>query len=174
MEFNLLFGLVSALAFEIQFIVNHDATHDYFYFNGENETAHLFRENNTVTLHLAKDLNYTIYQADILSTLSFTWDDFKVNGIAMTLVQDNGDVNKSRYSTFTFLSPIVHEPVLDCSAQPVINFKTINYGYIIAIVSIIAFIFDLKPAVVKRIRDLLIKEHIYETTQRMSTEAEEY
>ncbi len=173
MDFNLLFGLVSALAFQIQFIVNHDAKQDYFYFDGENETAHLFRENNTVTLHLAKDPNYTVYQVDILNTLTFSWDNFKVNGTPMALVQDNGDVSKSQYSTFTFLSPVVHDPDLDCSTQPVINFKTINYGYIIAIVSVIAFVFDLKPAVVKRIRDLL-KEHVYETAPRMSTAAEEY
>ena len=89
MEFNLLFGLVSTLSFHIQFIVTHDERQDYFYFSGENETAHLFRENNTVTLYLAKDLNFSIYEADLLGTLSFTWEDFKINGIAMTLVRAN-------------------------------------------------------------------------------------
>ncbi len=172
MEFNLLFGLVSALSFQIQFIVNHDETQNYFYFSGENETAHLFRENNTVTLYLAKDLNFTIYEADILSTLSFTWEDFKINGIAMTLVRENGNVDNSRYNTFTFLSPMIHEPILDCSTQHFINFKSINYGYLIAIVSIVAVIFDLKPVVVKRIQEILLKQNIYESAQRISTETE--
>ncbi|MCP4458323.1 MAG: hypothetical protein GY816_09930 [Cytophagales bacterium] len=172
MEFNLLFGLVSALSFHIQFIVTHDERQDYFYFSGENETAHLFRENNTVTLYLAKDLNFSIYEADFLGTLSFTWEDFKINGIAMTLVRANGNVESSKYNTFTFLSPMIHEPLLVCSTQPVMTFKSINYGYLIAIVSIVAAVFDLKPVVVKRIRDILLKQHIYETAQRMSTETE--
>ncbi len=172
MEFNLLFGLVSALAFQIQFIVNHNEKQDYFYFSGENETAHLFRENNTVTLYLAKDFNFTVYEADILSTLSFVWEDFKVNGIAMTRVRENGNVDNSRYNNFTFLSPLIHEPILDCSAQPIINFKSINYGYIIAIVSIVAVIFDLKPVVVKMVQDILLKQYVYETAQQISTERE--
>ncbi len=161
MEFNLLFGMVSALTFSIQFIVNQDEQQDYFIFNGEN---------STVILYLAKDHNFTIHQSNILSKLSFDWKGFKVNNVSMSLTQSNGDIHNPMYNTFTFLSPMMSEPILDCSTQPVVNLKTINYGYIIAIVSLVAVIFDLKPIVVKRIRDLLLNGNIYEAMQRRSAD----
>ena len=53
MNFNFLFSVVSALSFVVEFPVNSNNTQDYFFFEGNNQTAHLYRENKTLFLHLS-------------------------------------------------------------------------------------------------------------------------
>ena len=81
MNFNLLFSAVSALSFIIEFPKTTEERQDYFIFEGINQAAHLFRENETLILHLSFNAEYTTFKAGIEEeTFEFSWSGFEVDG----------------------------------------------------------------------------------------------
>ena len=133
MNFNFLFSVVSALSFVIEFPVNSNNTQDYFFFEGNNQTAHLYRENKTLFLHLNHNhgkmfsfLNATIKR----ETFIFSWEGFKVDEVDMLLQKSNGDVQHTKFEHFTFVSPIINVLDIESPATPVYNLENdVNYWY---------------------------------------------
>ena len=72
MEFNILFALTASLNFIIDFMILPYARQDFLFFAGQNTSAHLYRENNSVFLHLQNNANYETYQTDIENKLEFS------------------------------------------------------------------------------------------------------
>ena len=149
MDFILLFSLIGSLSFDLQFEIQKMDQQDFFFFEGANTTAHLFRKNSTILLYLRKEGEYNTYQTEIIDELDFSWDGFKVNGSAMTLVMNN-TITNINFDTFTFLSPILN---FDTREEPVIMpiSEKINYGYIMGVVFIVALLFESRPRIISLI-----------------------
>ena len=154
MEFNLLFSVVGALSFVIEFDILPDERQDFLFFTGDNTSAHLFREKNTVFLHIA-DTHFETYRTDIENRLEFSWDGFKVNGTEMKKVKTNGNVAKLNFDVFTFLSPIVkNEPREEAIIETLLTSEKLNYYYILAIVFLSVLLIDSKPRTFHLIQDI--------------------
>lgn len=165
MQFNLLFAVITNLTFTIDFKILPDAQQDYLYFAGQNTTAHLYRENNTVFLHLQSGSEYELYQTNIKNKLEFSWQKFKINGTEMTKVKSSRNESlELTFDTFTFLSPIIStfDPQEEPIIKTILESEKINYYYILAIVLCVVLVFDVKPRVFKLLQDLITKTNDYE------------
>ncbi len=145
MNFNILFTLLSTLSFTLHFDNTPDQRQDFFIFDGENSTAHLFRENRTLILYIRQSENYTIYRyVNVSDKFAFTWDGYRVNKREMTEFESNGNISNNNNMTFigyTILSPITfnHDDLAcDYVAEKVYQPSKMNYGYLILIVFVIA------------------------------------
>ena len=166
MEFNILFAIATSLNFTIKFLILPDARQDFLFFAGQNSSAHLYRENNSVFLHLQNDTNYETYQTNIKNKLEFSWQDFKINDTKMTRIKSSHNESlQLKFDVYTFLSPIIEnipqeEPII----STILNSEKINYYYILAIILCVVLIFDTKPRIFKLLQGLITKkEAIYET-----------
>ena len=90
MNFTILFHLIGNLNFHVQFSLHSHNTQDFFIFQDENSSAHLYRENETVSLYLREEKDFEVYQMHILNELNFSWIGFKVNGIDMKQIKATG------------------------------------------------------------------------------------
>ena len=61
MNFTLLFTVVENLSFVIDFKLSLDQKQDFLFFEGVNDSAHLFRQNSTILLNV----NNELYKTDI-------------------------------------------------------------------------------------------------------------
>ena len=133
MNFNLLFTVVSSLSFVIEFPVNSNNTQDYFFFEGINSTAHLYREDKTLFLHLNHDHGkvFSLFNTTIDGdSFLFSWEGFKMNEVDMLLQRSNGELKQTRFEHFTFLSPIIDDLDIEPPPVHVYNLKTdVNYWY---------------------------------------------
>ena len=133
MNFNFLFSVVSALSFVVEFPVNSNNTQDYFFFEGNNQTAHLYRENKTLFLHLNHNHGkmFSFFNTTIKrGTFLFSWKGFKVDGVDMLLQRSNGDIQHSKFEHFTFVSPIINVLDIESPVTPVYNLENdVNYWY---------------------------------------------
>ena len=143
---TLLLTSITALSFSVVFENKFNDRQDYFIFEGKNQLAHLSRVNNTLTLIINKEENYSIHKSIIASSnFTFSWIGFKVNEQKMELEKGNGEISNLRYENFTFLSllktfPIEPVPVqvLNCSED------SINYWYILLMIIISGVLFESK------------------------------
>ena len=136
MNFNILFTLLSTLSFELYFDVSPRQKQDFFLFDGENSTAHLFRENQTLVLYLKQGGNYAIYKyPHIDEGFSFSWVDFKVNDEVMKLHESVGDITNMSFDGYTLISPvIIPREICKTSTEHVYKISQTNYIYILLIV----------------------------------------
>ena len=67
MNFTLLFTVVENLSFVIDFKLSLDQKQDFLFFEGVNDSAHLFRQNSTILLNV----NNELYKTDIVDRNSF-------------------------------------------------------------------------------------------------------
>ncbi len=112
MNINFVYTLVTSLTFTVVFDVNDSQKQNYFIFDGEEATAHLFRENHTMTLYLSDRDNNAIYQtSNINSTFIFSWVGYQINNMYMNKTSYNGSLGSLEFDGFTFLSP--HMEILD-------------------------------------------------------------
>ena len=159
MEFNLLFTLVGNLTFVIEFDILPGPTQDFLFFNGDNASAHLYRENRTVILHVA-DVGFETYKSTIENKLEFSWEGFKINGTEMDKTKSNGSIDL-RFDTFTFLSPIiaVHDinPREEEIIDEILSSETVNYYYILLIVLLVVLVVYSKPRTFRLVQSLLCK-----------------
>ena len=121
MNFTILFHLIGGLNFHVQFSLHSHNTQDFFIFQGENSSAHLYRDNETVSLYLREDKDFEVYQMHILNELKFSWIGFKVNGIDMKKIKSTGVTSMGELNEFTFLSPVV-----DLQADALMNLCSPN------------------------------------------------
>ena len=146
MNFNLLFSLLATQSFVVEFSVHVGNRQDYFFLEGDDQTAYLYRDNYTLGLHLSRGGNYSIYKTQIdQRNFIFSWHGFSVDGVRMTLSDAAGSIGALNFNNFTFISPIVevisHEGEIDCVYQ--LN-DNVNYWYIFLIVLVVSALFESK------------------------------
>ena len=177
MKFTILFHLIGGLNFHVQFSLHSHSTQDFFIFQGENSSAHLYRENRTVSLYLREDKDFEVYQMHILNELKFSWREFKVNGIDMKKIKSTGVTNMEGLNGFMFLSPVVDlqadalmnlcshnvsETITEGEVMQSLNFKNVNYGYIAGAILIIVMALELKIKILLIIEKLFGKRNEHE------------
>ena len=91
------------LSFVIDFKLSLNQKQDFLFFEGVNDSAHLFRQNSTILLNV----NNELYKTDIVDRIQFSWKGFKVNGSEMEKIKSTGEGEILTFDAFTFLSPIV-------------------------------------------------------------------
>ena len=191
MNFTVLFHLIGSLNFHVQFSLHSDNTQDFFFFQGENSSAHLYRNNETVSLYLRDDKEFELYQIHILNELDFSWRGFKVNGTDMRKIKSTGVTDMEDLNEFTFLSPIVDlqadilmnlcspnasERITEGEVMQSLNLKNVNYGYIAGIMLLIVMALELRikiPLITERLFGQQIEnefeESNYETMENLET-----
>ena len=171
MNFTILFHIIGNLNFHVQFSLDSNYMQDFFIFQGGNSTAHLYRNNETVSLYLRDEKGFELYQTNILNKLEFSWRGFQINGTDMKLIKSTGNTSMDYLNEFTFISPIIDlQPgiMLEMSnfnnnesesrfISPQ-NSKDVNYGYIAAIMLIFAIALELKMKIPLLINRLFGKE----------------
>ena len=143
MNFTLLLTTVSTLSFTINFKVSDDSTQDYFIFEGDNQTAHLFRENSTLYLRCTQLDRIAIYKTELTDVdFRFSWLDHIVNGRVMEMLKKDDDFTAMSFEHYVLISPqFVEEDVnLKCTVNPSYEVHGTNYWYIAAIVVVVAII----------------------------------
>ena len=167
MNFNVLFATVSALRFVINFPVNLNETQDYFYFEGYNNTARLFRKNATLLLHLSQnngDEN-SLYNTTLHGkTFQFSWNGFKVNEEKMMLQRSKGQIGELEFEHFSFLSAIVEPLDIECTFQPIYyDIENVNYWYFLIMMFAVGIFFESKTHGINILKRFLNRsEIIYE------------
>ena len=140
MDFSLFFTIVAGLSFTIEYNVNSNTTQGYFFFKGERSSAHLSRENRTLSLYVQSNSSYELYEfSNVSSQFSFTWKGYKVNASNMIMIRSNGKVDGLEFSGYTFLSPHIdinqdQQNPVDSKLEPIFSNSPINYGFILLIV----------------------------------------
>ena len=189
MNFTILFHIIGNLNFHVQFSLDSNYMQDFFIFQGGNSTAHLYRNNETVSLYWRDIEGFELYQTNIFSKLEFTWKGFQINGTDMKLIKSTGNTSMDYLNEFTFISPIIDlQPgiMLEVSnfnnnesesrfISPQ-NSKDVNYGYIAAIILIFAIALELKmkiPLLINRLFgkefDQKLEESDYVSMENMET-----
>ena len=171
MNFTILFHIIGNLNFHVQFSLDSNYMQDFFIFQGGNSSAHLYRNNKTVSLYLRDEKGFELYQTNILKELEFTWKGFQINGSDMKLIKSTGNTSMDYLNEFIFISPIIDiQPGIMLEASNFNNnesesrfispqnSKDVNYGYIAAIILIFAIALELKMKIPLLINRLFGKE----------------
>ena len=171
MNFTILFHIIGNLNFHVQFSLDSNYMQDFFIFQGGNSTAHLYRNNETVSLYLRDDERFELYQTNILNKVEFSWKSFQINGTDMKLIKSTGNTSMHYLNEFIFISPIIDiQPGIMLEASNFNNneskskfispqnSKDVNYGYIAAIILIFAIALELKMKIPLLINRLFGKE----------------
>ena len=191
MNFTVLFHIIGGLNFQVQFSLNSYNTQDFFIFQGEYSSAHLYRNNETLSLYLRDDKDFELYQTNILNQLEYSWMEFKVNGTDMRKIKSNGAIDMDDLNEFTFLSPVldleadilmencsvnVNETITGSEVMQSLNFRNVNYGYIAGVILIIVMALELRmkiPIIVERLygkrSEHELDESDYETMENLET-----
>ncbi len=134
MNFNLLFTTLSTLSFFVKFQVNSEARQDFFVFDGVNQSAHLFRDDQILTLYLQQNHDYQLYTSAVRSpNFTFSCNGYLVDGVRMLLQNSTDSIKNVTFQNFSILSPILELVEFDCSVEPVYRLNSINYGYLVVI-----------------------------------------
>ena len=135
MNFNLLFTTLSTLSFSVKFQVESSARQDFFLFEGTNQSAHLFRDGQSLTLNLQQNDGYKLYKTELISrNFTFSWNEYMVDNQQMLLQDSTGNVKDVVFQDFKFDSPIIELLEFDYSVEPVYKLNNdVNYGYIVLI-----------------------------------------
>ena len=127
MNISLFFALAISLNFTVRFHGNNADYQDFFTFGSGNDSVHLFRNNNTITMIYYENAESTVYQltTDARSWL-FTWPN-TINGKNMTLTSGYHMKSSQRmYDHYLFIDPILD----DHSITETDECSSLLYGYI--------------------------------------------
>ena len=130
--------MLTGLCFTVKFDFDENSKQHYFIFDGPDTSAHLFRENSTLTLVFQSNSSYSRYQtSNLTNPFQFTWDGVRVNDKTMKLVKSVGNLTNFQFNGYTFLSPyleISHEDFVEYITQEtLVEYRDINYGIFVAI-----------------------------------------
>ena len=130
MDLSLL--LVTALAanFTVYFQRDAETTQDLFYLSKEDNLAHFYRENNTLTLRIIDGNKTIIYKNETnLNIWRFTWPNLLDNN-PMCLTQGEDDSEIHYYDSFTIYNPIIKE-VLTQSQEREFNMNDLYFLFLV-------------------------------------------
>ena len=147
------------LSFVIDFKLSLDQKQDFLFFEGVNDSAHLFRQNSTILLNV----NNELYKTDIVDRIQFSWRGFKVNGSEMEKIKSTGE---EKILTFDVKISKEEEEAKEEYFHSFLSQK-INYYYIFAIVFLTVLLVDAKPRTFRLVKDLFsrMNESEYEVMQ---------
>lgn len=150
MNINFVYSLTVGLSFIVRFNVNLDSKQDYFLFNGDNSTAHLFRQNQTIKLFLQCNTSYRHFEMpNVTNQFTFEWKGYTINNKNMNIVSSKGDkLNGLTFDAYTFLSPILHfaehrKEAIEIYHEPLVQCQDINYGFFVIIVFAVGVVLQL-------------------------------
>ena len=149
MDFNLVFAVISSFSFVIKFSINSQRRQDFFFLEGENQSAHLSRDDQYITLFVNNRENFSLYNSTIEkeNSILFSWNNFKINDTEMKLIKSVGSIGDIKFDRFTFMSPIFDVNTLNktTTISPIYNLKgVVNYWYIVTIVLIVGVLLESK------------------------------
>ena len=139
MNINFLYTVLTGLCFTVKFDLDGNSKQHYLIFTGPETSAHLFRENSTLTLVLQTNVSFYRYQSlNLTNPFTFTWEGFRVNNQTMKLIKSTGNITNFQYNGYTFLSPYLEvlqdsDNVEYIVEQSVFQCQDINYGIFLAI-----------------------------------------
>ena len=90
MNFTFLFAAIAALTFKVQFSVDDNSRQDYFLFQGDDQSAHLHRQNQTLYLHLIQGNDVEVYEMSLQiagTNFYFSWLNYMVDEDPTMLVK---------------------------------------------------------------------------------------
>jgi hypothetical protein len=144
MNFTFLFAAIAALTFKVQFSVDDNSRQDYFLFQGDDQSAHLHRQNQTLYLHLIQGNDVEVYEMSLQTAgtnFYFSWLNYMVDEDPMMLVKRIGRIVSMDFYHFTFISPLYDaSDDYNCDIETYYNLKEINYWFIAGIVLIVAIL----------------------------------
>ena len=104
MNINFLYTVLTGLCFTVKFEFDDNRKQHYFIFDGPDTTAHLFRENSTLTLVFQSNYSFNTYQTlNLTNPFEFTWDGFRVNDKTMKLIKSSGNITNLQFNGYTFI-----------------------------------------------------------------------
>ena len=110
---SMFFGIAVNLNFSIVFHHNNDFYQDFFTFTRQNDSVHLFRDNNTIYLQCFDDSDVTIYNMTTESrSWRFTWP-HTINKEKMSLVNGPPMTSFQPYDSLAFFDPIPDDELPD-------------------------------------------------------------
>ena len=162
MNFNLLFAAVSSLFFSIEFGIDVNDGQDYLFFEGDNQTAHLSRVNNTIALYLNFNEKLCVYKTNVSGdSFIFTWQGFLVNEEPMQQSYLNCEAFNTNFEKFTFISPIIGSYYNEVDLEPVYSVEnSFNYWYIALIIFIFGILFESKSHGMQLLKKLLTSRNL--------------
>ena len=127
MNISFILATVAALNFDVAFESDDEEVQFYFFLKGNSSQATLYRQNNTLLLHLTSDDNFESYKYSLDQVeFIFSWNDFLVNDNQMTKLNKSGTV-EYLYDEFNFLSLWLHEPKKGFNLVIMYHCQDINY-----------------------------------------------
>ena len=152
MNFYIVFNTLSTLTFVFEFAVNLENKEDFFYLEGQNQSALLSRTNDTIYLSIQHGENFTLYSDTInQSTFEFSWRGFRINKKPMLIEKTEGEILTFNYNSFLVLSPILNqfEECIVTEPEHFISYESINYWYIVLIALAVGITIDSKEKSLK-------------------------
>ena len=135
---ELSFSLISVERFEVEFEVGAlDIDKVYFIFEdkaGNSSFATFERKEEKFELSIVDGGAHEIYTAPVIDErLIFTWPDYWINGVQMTLALKQGDMPKLDINTYNFVSSVISFTTLGTSKIEAVYSceKTCSYYYLI-------------------------------------------
>ena len=139
MNINFLYTMLTGLCFIVKFDFDENSKQHYLFFSGPDTSAHLFRENSTLTLVLQSNFSFHRYQSlNLTNPFIFIWESFRVNDKSMKLIKSTGNIANFQFNGYTFVSPYL-EVLSDSDSveyiveESVVQCQDINYGIFLAI-----------------------------------------
>ena len=112
MNVNLILNLVSTLSFSLKFGNDMQINQNYFSFEGDNTSAHMFRDTCTLYLYPRQRLKYSIYHLNVSDSFGFTWEGYLINSTEMK----QPSMDKTSFSTSIYhldlISPIKENKII--------------------------------------------------------------
>ena len=128
MNISLFFAVAISLNFSVRFYSNKVEYQDFFAFDAGNDSVHLFRNNNTITMIYYENAESSVYQltTDTRSWL-FTWPTI-INGKNMTLTSGyHARWSPKVYDSYLFIDPVLDDdPINEDDADECAG---LLYGY---------------------------------------------
>ena len=167
MNINIILSVVAALSFDVTFNIGEGREQNYFIFNGNDTSAHLFRNNTSLHLILQSENDYKqCYKSVQGDHFTFTWNGFKINEIEMECFESN-DKMRYIYSDFTFMSPWIslEETPKNIDIEEVYQWREINYNLLALIVLAIGALLKLDQVLLLIIKKVHIKRNVHYQVQ---------
>ena len=159
MNFYVVFNTVSTLTFVFEFAVNLENKQDFFYLEGQNQSALLSRTNDTIFLSIQHEENFALYSDTInQSTFEFSWKGFRINEKPMLIEKKEGRIHAFNYNNFLVLSPILNqiEECIVTKPEHFFHYDSVNYWYIVLIALAVGITIDSKEKSLKLIDTLRV------------------
>lgn len=136
---SLLFKTLYVLPFLAEFDISENEQQDFLLFDGNGTKAHLSRSDTTISLFLASNSEFELYEIyNISKSFTFKWEGFMINQNKMTLVNFSKRIKEISFHSYLFINPIkiYNEFCTDLTptVSRIFHCENINYGLLTVII----------------------------------------